>query len=124
VVEEEGRGVIRRIAVWFHPGHVLQWELVRTPNQDRSRIPLLFLDYGEAPVAMDQVYPQGRPEHLREGQIIVVALDYDPAGESDSLVPSTVTRWYRRDSKGFRAVSEMDANAPQGGRGAERGAKP
>jgi hypothetical protein len=123
VLEEEQRGVIRKIDVWFQPGHVLQWELIRSEDAARAKFPLDVLDYGEVPPAMDQVFPSGRPEPIREGQVIVVALEYDPPGIVDPLARGVVTRWYRRDDRGFREVSEMEETNPRKDRAREQGEK-
>ena len=123
-LDEDQRGVIRKIDVWFQPGRVLQWELVRSEDASRSTIPLDVLDYGQVPPAMDQAFPGGgRPEPIREGQVILIALEYDPPGAVDPLAPGVVTRWYRRDARGFREVSEMEETNPRKDRARDQAEK-
>jgi hypothetical protein len=124
VLSETRRGEIRKITLWFEPSHVLEWELVRTENEERNKIPLAFLDYGEVPAAMDQIFPQGRPETLREGQVVQVALEYSPEGEPEPLIRNAVTRWYKKDSGRWREVSEMEETAPKWGRGKDQKDRP
>ena len=124
VLCETHRGEIRKISLWFEPGHVLEWELIRTENEERNKIPLAFLDYGEVPAAMDQVFPQGRPESLRDGQTVQVALEYSPEGELEPVIRNAVTRWYKKDSGRWKEVSEMEETAPKSGRKNEQKESP
>jgi hypothetical protein len=120
VLCETRRGEVRKISLWFEPGHVLEWELIRTDNEERNKIPLSFLDYGDVPAAMDQVFPQGRPESLREGQTVQVALEYSPEGELEPVIRNAVTRWYKKESGRWKEVSEMEESAPKSGRKKEQ----
>jgi hypothetical protein len=120
VLGAEKRQSIRKISVWFQPGHVLEWELVRAQDEARSRLPLAFLDYGEVPAAMDQNFPKGRPEPMREGQTVIITMEYSLHADLDSVVPNQVTRWYRKESHGFKEVSEMEESDPRAGRNVEK----
>jgi hypothetical protein len=111
VLAEEFRGQIRKIAVWFEPGRVLQWELIRSDDTERIRIPFADLDYGQSPVSMDQIFPPGVPERPEEGQVITITLEYGREGEPDPIVRSILTRWYQRKRHSFSELSEKEAEA-------------
>lgn len=124
VLIEEWRGEIRKITLWFEPDHLLEWELVRTENDERNKIPLAVLDYGEVPPVMDQVFPKDRPDPLREGQVIQVALEYSPEGDPYAVIRNAVTRWYRKEAGHFKEVSEMEESLPKKGGEKERQERP
>jgi len=122
VLNERPGRYIRKISFWFQPGHILQWQLVRAEDEARRGIPLHFLDYGEIPPCMDQVYPPGRPEAPGEGQTLVVGLEYSPDADVDPVVRSEATGWYRKDRGGYREVSALEE--PGSGPGKEGEKKP
>jgi len=120
VLNERPGRFIRKISFWSQPGHILMWQLVRAADEARKGIPLTFLDYGEVPAAMEQVFPEGRPQPLREGQTVVVGLEYSPDADVDPVVPNEATGWYRKDSGGFKEVSELEPSGPTPGKDGDK----
>jgi len=114
------RGQIRKIDVWFEPGHVLQWELNRTDDPERNKIPLAGFKYGETPACMDQVFPPGVPERPEEGQITSITLEYGTEGDPDPIVRSILTRWYQKKGRSFAELSEQEAEAEEHSRKANK----
>lgn len=113
VLIEAYRGQIRKIDVWFEPGHVLQWELIRSDDPERNKSPLAEFDYSETPVPLDQIFPRGVPERPEEGQILSITLEYGTEGDPDPLVRSRVTRWYQKKGRSFSELTEKEAEAEE-----------
>lgn len=109
----EETGSIRKISLWFEPGHVLQWEVVRAPDEGRRKLPLQHLDYGEVPACMDQAYPNGKLEALGVGQLVMILLDYGDDPDIDPVVPHQVRRWFRKEAYGFVSLTEREASEPR-----------
>jgi len=90
---------------------VLQWELNRTDDPERSKIPLAGFDYGETPACMDQVFPPGFPQRPEEGQITSITLEYGTESDPDPIVRSVLTRWYQKKGRSFSELTEQEAEA-------------
>lgn len=114
------RGQIRKIAVWFEPGHVLQWELRRSDDPETNKTPFADLDYGESPASMDQTFPRGVPERPEEGQILSITLEYGTEGDPEPIVRSVLTRWYQKKGRSFSSLSEQEAEAEEHSRKAAK----
>jgi len=113
VLTEGYRGQIRKIDVWFEPGHVLQWELIRIDDPERNKSPLADFEYGETPVCMDQVFPPGVPERPEEGQVLSITLEFGTEGDPDPIVRSVLTRWYQKKGRSFSGLTEQEAEAEE-----------
>jgi hypothetical protein len=116
----EELGSIRKISVWFEPGHILEWEVARATDEGRRKLPLESLDYGEVPACMDQVYPKGALEPLRAGQVVMILLDYGDEAGVDPVVPNQVRQWFRKEAYGFVSLTEREASEPRQDSGGEK----